>query len=185
MLGFPSKEEDIMAERGMTPWGRGGNTPATRFTNDTNPFLTLYREMNRTFDDFLRGIDLPMFGRNSGSVGWPHVDVNETDKEVKVVAELPGMEEKDVEVTLHDGVLTLKGEKKSETENAVYSERWHGEFRRSLQLGPDVDPEKVSASFKNGVLTITLGKRAEAQSQVKRIPIGGSEKSAGGSGTSA
>ncbi|HJS87227.1 MAG TPA: Hsp20/alpha crystallin family protein [Acetobacteraceae bacterium] len=171
-----------MAERRIDPWGRGRTTPASRFTEEGNPFFTLYREMNRTFDEFLRGIDLPMFGRAGGSGTWPHVDVTETDKEVKVVAELPGMEEKDIEVTLADGVLTLQGEKKSESEGAVHRERWHGAFRRSIQLGPEVDPEKVSASFKNGVLTVTLGKREEAQRQVKRIPIGGSE-TAGGPGT--
>jgi HSP20 family protein len=106
-----------------------------------------------------------------GPGGWPRVEVGENNNEVKVVAELPGMEQKDVEVSLHDGVLTLKGEKKSESDNALYSERWHGQFQRSPQLGPDVDPDKVNASFKNGVLAVTLAKRPEAQSQVKRIPI--------------
>jgi HSP20 family protein len=102
---------------------------------------------------------------------WPHMEVSETDKEVKVIAELPGLEQKDVDVSLHDGVLTLKGEKKSETDGALYSERRFGEFQRSLQIGPDVDPERVNATFKNGVLTVTLAKRPEAQSRVKRIPI--------------
>ena len=91
--------------------------------------------------------------------------------DVKIVAELPGLDEKDIELTLHNGMLTLKGEKKSETQGAVYSERWHGRFERSLQLGPDVDPEKVNAGFKNGVLTVTVPKPPEAQRQVKRIPI--------------
>jgi len=88
-----------------------------------------------------------------------------------VVAELPGLSEKDVKITLHNGMLTLKGEKKSESSNASYTERWHGQFQRTLSLGPDVDPDKVNASFKNGVLTVTLGKRPEAQRQVKRIPV--------------
>jgi HSP20 family protein len=101
------------------------------------------------------------------------VEVNEAEQEVKVVAELPRLEEKDLEVTLHDGVLTLSGEKKAESSGAVYSERWHGQFQRSLQLGPDVDPDKVAASFRNGVLTVTVAKRPEAQHQVKRIPVSG------------
>ena len=67
--------------------------------------------------------------------------------------------------------MTLKGEKKTETNGAVYSERWHGAFERTVQLGPDVDPDKINAEFKNGVLTVTLGKRPEAQRQVKRIAI--------------
>jgi HSP20 family protein len=108
------------------------------------------------------------FGR-SGT--WPHVDVHETDTEVKVVAELPGMEQNDVDLSLHDGVLTIKGEKKTETNGTHYSERWHGRFQRSLQLGPDVDPDKVSASFRNGELTVVVARRPDAQRQVKRIPI--------------
>jgi len=87
------------------------------------------------------------------------------------VAELPGMEQNDIDLSLHDGMLTLKGEKKSESNGAHYSERWHGKFHRSLQVGPDLDPERVEASFRNGVLTVTLAKRPEAQRQVKRIPI--------------
>jgi len=84
------------------------------------------------------------------------------------------MEEKDIDLNFHDGMLTLKGEKKHETNDAVYSERWHGQFQRSFHLGPDVDPEKIHAEFKNGVLTITAGKRPEAQRQVKRIAINAS-----------
>jgi len=136
-----------------------------------DPFLALHLEMNRIFDNFARGFSLGVPTRVSSSAGWPNVEVRETDKEVEVVAELPGMDQKDVEVSLADGVLMLKGEKKSESNGALYSERWHGRFQRALQLGPDVDPEKVEAAFKNGVLTITLAKRPEAQSQVKRIAI--------------
>ena len=95
----------------------------------------------------------------------------ETEKEVKVAAELPGMEQNDIDLSLHDGMLNLKGEKKSESNGAHYSERWHGKFQRSLQVGPDLGPERVGASFRNGVLTLTLDKRPEAQRQVKRIPI--------------
>jgi len=162
-----------MAMRDLMPWSRGGDVPAPRFVDD--PFQALQREMNQTFDEFFRGLDMPPARRAGRVMVWPRVDVSETDKEVKVVAELPGMEEKDVEVTLHpDGVLTLKGEKKIESDGGKqqYRERWHGQFERSMQLGPEVDPEKINAAFKNGVLTITLGKRPEAESQVKRIPIG-------------
>jgi len=91
---------------------------------------------------------------------------------VKVEAELPGMEQKDVDISLADGVLTIKGEKKGENSGSFYSERWQGRFERSLRLG-DVDPEKATATFKNGVLTVTVAKPPEAQSQVKRIPISG------------
>ncbi len=122
-------------------------------------------------DDFTRGFGTGMQARSGLSGNWPHVEISETDKEFKVVAELPGMEQKDIDISLHDGVLTLKGEKKSESTNASYSERWHGQFQRAFQLGPDVDAENVTAGFKDGILTITLAKRPEVQSQVKRIPI--------------
>jgi HSP20 family protein len=150
--------------------GSNRNEPASTQPYNANPFLALHREMNRIFDDFSRSFDLPM-SAPGWSTGWPHVAVSETGDEVKVMAELPGLEQNDIEVTLNDGMLTLKGEKQSESNGAVYSERWHGRFERSLQLGPDVDPDKVNAAFKNGVLTITVTKRPEAQRQVKRIPI--------------
>jgi HSP20 family protein len=160
-----------MALTDLIPWNRNRNMPAPR---QSDPFVALRREMDRVFDDFFRGFDLPMAGSQGWSVGtWPHVEVSETDNEVKLVAELPGMEEKDIELNFHGGMLTLKGEKKAETNGAVYSERWHGQFERTFQLGPDVDPEKIKAEFKNGVLTVTVGKRPEAQRQVKRIPVNG------------
>src|SRR5689334_4692191 len=159
-----------MSMRDLIPWGRDQNVSTSRSTDNTNPFWALHREMNRILDDFSRSFDVPMLSQG-WSTGWPHLEVSETENEVKVVAEVPGLEEKDIEVTLHNGMLTLKGEKKSESQGAVYSERWHGRFERSMQLGPDVDPDRVNASFKNGVLTITVPKRPEAQRQVKRIPI--------------
>jgi HSP20 family protein len=157
----------------LIPWGRNRNAPAPRGNDEASPFLALQREMNRAFDSFFRGFDLAGPAQMGWAAVWPHVDISETDKEVKVVAELPGLEEKDIEVTLHDGVLTLQGEKKAGSDNTLYRERWHGQFQRSLQLGPDFDPDKVAASFRNGVLTVTVAKRPEAQRQVKRIPING------------
>jgi HSP20 family protein len=160
-----------MTMKDLLSWGRNRNAVGPSYAEETSPFLSLHREVNRLFDDVLRGVDLPIASRLGWSNAWPHVEVSETEKEVKVVAELPGMEEQDVQLTLHDGVLTIKGEKKTKSETSVYSERWHGSFQRSIELGPEVDPETVIAAFQNGVLTITLGKRPEAQSQVKRIPI--------------
>ena len=160
-----------MAITDLVPWSRNRNLAAPRQTQE-HPFLALHREMNRMFDNFFHGFDFPMSTTSGWSVGaWPNVEVSETDDEVKLVAELPGIEEKDVDLTFHDGVLTLKGEKKAETNGAVYSERWQGQFERTVRLGPDVDPDKIKAQFKNGVLTVTVGKRPEAQPQVKRIAI--------------
>ncbi|GAB0113406.1 Hsp20/alpha crystallin family protein [Acidisoma sp. C75] len=137
-----------------------------------DPFNLFHRDMNRLFDDFTRSFAFPAAPRDGAfATAWPQIEVSETDKMLTVTAEVPGLEEKDLDLSLKDGVLTLKGEKKSETSGPSYSERWQGQFRRSLALGPDVDPEKVAASFKNGVLTVTLPKRPEAQSGLKKIAI--------------
>jgi HSP20 family protein len=100
--------------------------------------------------------------------------VSETDKEIKVSAELPGLEEKDVKVELANGVLAISGEKKTETEDKdrLFSERYYGRFERRIPV-EDVDEDKVSASFKNSVLTVTLPKAPQAQPKVKRIAVNG------------
>jgi HSP20 family protein len=158
------------------PWSRGRDVTARR-GEDFGPFLNLHREMSRLVDDFFRGFDFAppsadrFFDR---TMGWPNVEVSETDKEVKVTAELPGLEEKDVQVELTDGVLTIKGERESKAEDKgrLFSERYYGRFERRIPVD-DVDEDKVSATFKNGVLTVTMPKSPEAQSKVKRIAING------------
>jgi len=162
-----------MALTDLMPWTRGRALAAPRVNDETDPFIALQRGMNRIFDDFSSSFGVPAMARGAWGPSWPLVDIRESGSEVKIAAELPGMEEKDIEVSLHDGVLTLKGEKKSESEGALYSERWHGQFQRTVQLGADIDPDRVAASFKNGVLTVTVAKKPEAQTQVKRIPISG------------
>jgi HSP20 family protein len=165
-----------MAIRDLIPWSRGREMTASR-GEELNPFLTLHREMNRLFDDVFRGFDLAPFGGSrvfDRTMGWPHIEVSESDKDVKVTAELPGLEEKEVQVELANGVLAIKGEKKTETEDKErrFSERHYGRFERRIPV-EDVDQDKVSASFKNGVLTVTMPKTAQAQSNVKRIAING------------
>ena len=165
-----------MSMRDLMPWNRGRDVTVRR-GEEVNPFLTLHREMNRLFDDVFRGFDLAPFGSargGDGGMGWPNIEVGETDKEVKVTAELPGLEEKDVDVELANGVLAIKGEKKTETEDKdrLFSERTYGRFERRFPLD-NVEEDKVSASFKNGVLTVTLPKSAKTQQNVKRIAISG------------
>lgn len=128
--------------------------------------------MNCMFDDFFRAFDMRLPMAAGGQ--WPQLDVAETDKEVTVTAELPGMEEKDVELLLEDGVLTLKGEKRAETEDKDrhFSERYYGRFERRIPLGAEVQGDKVEARFKNGVLTVTLPKDPEAQPKARRIAVG-------------
>jgi HSP20 family protein len=155
--------------KSLAPWSnRDRGNAAVRFTND-NPIVSMHREMNRMFDDLFRGFDEPL--ASSNRLGWPRIEVRDTDKEFRVVAELPGLDERDVEITYADGVVTIKGEKRLEEETAQYSERWAGAFERQIALSDAVDPENVKATFKNGVLTVVLGKKPEAQRQVKRIEI--------------
>jgi HSP20 family protein len=165
-----------MNVRDLIPWGRSNNQAPTVFRDDDrNPFLALHREMNRLFDDTFRSFDgrMPSFGSSSLPT-WPSVEISETDKEIKVTAEMPGLEEKDIEVLYDDGVLTLKGEKQSETEDKEkqFSEHFYGHFERRIPIGTEIEEDKVEARFKKGVLTIVLPKSAKAQSRVKRIAIG-------------
>jgi HSP20 family protein len=165
-----------MNMRDLIPWGRSEQTTPSRYRDEGDPFMTLHREMNRLFDDIFRGFGMAPFGSLSGAgrtMGWPQVEVSETDKDVRISAELPGLEEKDVEVLMGDGVLTIRGEKKSEVEDKerAFNERYYGRFERRIPLGQDVDEDKVEAAFKNGVLTVTVPKSAQASSHVKRIAI--------------
>ena len=131
------------------------------------------------FDSFMGGLPAfsGMFGA-SGGRGFtltPHMDVRETDKEIVVEAELPGIEEKDISLDLKDGVLTIRGEKKHEYDEKKESyrmmERRYGSFQRSLRLPDTVDQDKVEASFDNGVLKIKVPKRPEAIGKQHTIPI--------------
>jgi HSP20 family protein len=166
-----------MPIKDLIPWNRGRSELAVRRTDEAeNPFLTLHREMNRLFDDAFRSCDLglPTFGERQvgGGFGWPNLEVSESSNEVKVTAELPGLEEKDVDIHLADGVLNISGEKKLETDDKdrLFSERYYGRFERRIPVD-DIDIDKVKASFKNGVLTVTLPRLPAAKSNIRRIAI--------------
>jgi HSP20 family protein len=166
-----------MAIRDLIPWNNRGRELSARRGEEANPFLTLHREMNRLFDDVFRGLDVAPFGTDrmfGRPMGWPNIEVSETEKEVKVTAELPGLEEKDVKLELANGVLVIRGEKKTETEDKdrLFSERYYGRFERRIPMD-DVEQDKAVASFKNGVLTVALPKSPAAQQKVKRIAING------------
>ena len=165
-----------MAMRDLIPWNRGREVSVRR-GDEANPFLTLHREMNRLFDDAFRGFDLAVPSNErffDRTMGWPNIEVSETDKELKVTAELPGLEENDIEVELTNGVLAIRGEKKTETEDKDrrFSERYYGHFERRIPVD-DVEQDEVAASFKNGALTVTLPKSPTAQQKVKRVAING------------
>lgn len=166
-----------MSIRDLIPRGRdNGDAPATYGRGEDSPFMSLQREMNRLFDDVFRDFGRQPLGLGQSSMTrWPSVEITEVGNEVRVTAEMPGLENKDVEVLLDDGVLILRGEKRSETEdkNRRFSERFYGRFERRIPLGYDVDQDKINAQFNNGLLTVTLPRSAEAESRVKRIAING------------
>lgn len=163
-----------MAIKDLIPWNNRGREVGIQREADMHPFFALHREMNRMFDDVFRGFDLTPFGttRALNGVGWPQIDIDETDREVRITAELPGLDEKDVNLELANGVLSISGEKRSESEDKArrFSERYYGRFERRITLD-DVDEDKASATFRNGVLSITVPKSAEAKSNVRRIAI--------------
>lgn len=163
-----------MAIKDLIPWKNREREVGIHREADMYPFFALHREMNRMFDDVFRGFDLAPFGPTRGlnAMGWPQIDIDETDKAVRITAELPGLDEKDVNLELANGVLSISGEKRSETEDGGrrFSERYYGRFERRIPLD-DVDEDKVSAEFRNGVLSITVPKSAEAKSSVRRIAI--------------
>jgi HSP20 family protein len=177
-----------MARNPMTPFRPGGGM----FPGD--PFLSLHREMNRLFDDVFRGAALPTASgsQGQGDVGTfvnASINVSETDNEIRITAELPGVTEKDIDVSLDDDVLTIRGEKKferkNEKENFHFVERSYGTFQRSLRLPYAVDSEQVQASFENGVLTVTVPKTGR-QERSRRIQVQGrgapGQRASGGGG---
>jgi HSP20 family protein len=135
--------------------------------------MNLHRQIDRLFDDFGRG-----FGRFGN---WPELaattltptmDVTETAKEYEITAELPGMEEKDVDITFSDGVLTIRGEKKTDHEEKGKDfhvvERSYGSFARSLQLPASIDPAAIKATLDKGVLKVVIPKK---MAEVKKIDV--------------
>jgi HSP20 family protein len=150
------------------------------------PFESLRHEIDRLFDDFGIGtwrspfrssfFDMDPFRRaKTAFSGMPAVDVTETEKGYKVVAELPGMDDKNIEVKIANGMLTIKGEKREERQEEKQDyfvrERSFGSFERSFSVPDGVDLDNVDASFKKGVLTVTLPKTAEAQKAEKKITV--------------
>jgi HSP20 family protein len=165
--------------RKLVPWKRsqGSELPVRREEN--NPFLSLHRSMNELFDHFFRdfggAFEQPAWSRASTALVSPSVDIAETDSEIAITADLPGLEEKDIEVSLDNDVLTIRGSRKEEREekrkNYHLMERSYGSFQRTLHVPAGVDKDKVKASFKNGVLNVTLPKLPEAKAARRKIEI--------------
>ncbi|MBN2377153.1 MAG: Hsp20/alpha crystallin family protein [Sedimentisphaerales bacterium] len=165
-----------MALGDLVPWKRRQRDLDVR-RDYGSPFQSLAQEMNRLFDDFRGRFDIEPFGFSRGEVGtfMPNVDITENDKEVQVTCELPGIDEKNIDITLSKDSITIKGEKKQETENQgrdyYRMERSYGSFQRMVPLPAEIDEDKTQAEFKKGVLIIKLPKTAEAQRTHKRIEV--------------
>jgi HSP20 family protein len=167
-----------MAIKDLVPrFGRGRDEMPVR-RGEADPFRDFQREMNRLFDDFLG--DFPLSRRDAGGIlspaaFSPRVDVAETDAEVSVSAELPGMDEKDITVEMDDAAITIRGEKKQEKEEKgkdwYRREQSYGAFHRSVPLPATVDGSKARARFRKGILTITVPKREGEQPKRKTIAI--------------
>lgn len=151
-----------------------------------HPLESLRHEMNRLFEEFDRGFWMTPFRRPTFSadpfwrreLSWsatPAVDISESEQAYEISAELPGLDDKDIEVKLTNGGLTIKGEKREEIEEKkkgyYLHERHFGAFERYFRLPEEVDADKIEASFKNGVLTVTLPKKPEAQKAEKKITV--------------
>lgn len=169
-----------MTLKELTPWRWGGlrrmddDAPQSSVRNEID---ALHREMDRLFEDLWRDRARFPFMKEIGPVSeaWPTVDEAEDEKGYRITVDLPGMDQKDVEVTLGDGLLTIRGEKKQEQEEKhkdyYRKERSFGSFRRVLPVPGEVDENGIKASFNKGVLTVELPKTEEAQKKVKRIDI--------------
>jgi HSP20 family protein len=176
---------------------QSGYHPMARRQDDGDPFMPFRRQMNRLFDDFFTGPMWPRFPMAVPTpvlevVVTPQIEVSETDKEMQVTAELPGIDPGKVEVSLADDVLTIRGEKQQQQKQGPeqgqeqgrdyhLTERSYGRFARYLRLPFHADPGNIRASFKDGVLTVVIPKPEEMQQKVHRIPVAtdGSQQTAG------
>jgi HSP20 family protein len=154
----------------LIPWKWGQERGLTR---GDNPFTALQHEVNRVFDSLWTGDDSfrsPMWAEHAGLMA-PKLDVSETDKEVQVTVELPGMTEQDLDVELMEDRLKIRGEKKDERETKEHNfhrtERSFGAFERVIALPTKVHREGVQATFKNGVLSVVLPKAEPSRVQQK------------------
>ena len=153
----------------LVPWKR--HDESLQWERSKDPFDLLHREIDDLFGTYSRG--LGRFNRREDA--WFGAEVSETDDEICVKAELPGMDEKDIEVSLDENVLTIRAERKEEREekkrNYQISEMSYGSFLRTFPLRSRVDRDKATAKFKHGVLTLTLPKKEQVETERNRIPI--------------
>ena len=158
--------------RDLMPVSQRSLSPAS-----SDPLIGFRRAIDRLFQDFSSGFgDIESANWPESSRGFtPRLDLEERDDKIILLAELPGMTDKDVQIEINRDILTIKGEKKTETEGKErgrsFSERCYGSFERTLRLPSEVNRDKIDASLKDGILTVTLPKSAEAKREVKKISV--------------
>lgn len=156
--------------RALVPFPRSG---ASLSADD--PFIGLGRDMDRLFGDLWRGFGTGLPTAMAEAASLPRLDVKETEKAIVIAAELPGVDESDISVEVNERVLTIRGEKKQEKEESDkgyhLSERSYGSFMRSLQLPFAIDESKIEATYKKGVLSITVPKPIDAVKGTKKVQI--------------
>ncbi len=160
-----------MAIKDLAPW-TWGKRRLSPLMEEGHPLLALQRQMNSIMDEFMSGLGMEPFSMKGFT---PRISASEDREKVYVTAELPGLTEKDIEVTLTKEELIIRGEKKAEFEeegrDMLRAERSYGCFQRVIPLGVEVNEDAVDAVFKDGVLSVTLTKTAESQKKAKKIPI--------------
>jgi HSP20 family protein len=164
------QKEDYMEQRSSLPsLFRQAGTSFGEHVGD------LQRQIDRLFDDFTGR--WPAFREKNGNGGayWPALDMTETNEAIDVTAELPGVDPKDVDITVVGSLLTIKGEKKTEKETKekdyYCAERSYGSFVRSVELPFEIDASKVDASFEKGVLKVHVAKPPGVKKETKKIPV--------------
>lgn len=166
----------------LIPWNWGKkNLPIRKEDNNSHeysPYLSLQHDMNRVFDNFFRSFDTGLmspFSEMSEGLFQPKVEVKESANDLRVSVELPGIDDKDLDVSITDDALTISGEKREEKEENTRGfyrmERSYGSFHRRIPFPCSIDKDKAEATFKKGVLNIVLPKTAESKQNVKKISI--------------
>jgi len=165
--------------KNLIPWKKKAHEVEVLKPHADDPTYDLTRSMSDMVEHFFRRFDEdfggPLFRREFGMARLPQVDLAETDREVTVTADLPGLEEKDIQVSLEDDVLILRGERRHELEEKKKHyhrvERTYGSFHRAIALPEGIDRDNVKATFKKGVLHVTIGKRPDAKPSRRHIPV--------------
>lgn len=188
------KKEEEGERRNVPVARRGGSGQELTSGSYYSPLWSLHNEIDRMFDNVFRSFGLPSLGMESAlpslEDNWfrPSVDIDSSEKEYRITVEVPGVDEKDVKLELdRDGTLTIRGEKKQEREEKDRDyyrvERSYGSFQRVLSLPEDADQDNINASFKNGVLTVTVQRKALPKSEARQIGINTSNDNKSSSGS--